>query len=396
MTILRDLNLPSIWVDPSYLATTAGYVMKGHGLRICGVLDCGEFLGCLSLESVESASAGETVATLTKPIAVVVPGSLAVRAMADRFVSESLDFAAVVDEGMFLGIITPSVLIRELGKSYDPMTGLPWSDELRRWGIEHLANTEEITIIFVDLNDFGAYNKVHGHIIGDQVLAAVSGFLKSHCDPRQDVLVRYGGDEFAIGTTRTRDEAETLATRMQAEMPQVQVGEGVEPVGFSVGIFGGRRQKERLSVHYAATIDNLINKASQACQAQKSAAKGVGAPVPEAAPRPLSYRVVAVFADSQDNGGVSTVILNRGDGVYSGASSEPGLAGVVQATARAIEMAQPGINLEISRVELDGSTLTVDGTVAETLLPRELNLQEELSGDPNIAAVTALTKAISG
>ncbi len=396
MTILRDLNLPSIWVDPSYLATTAGYVLKGHNLRICGVLDCGEFKGYVSLEAIERANPGDFVASVMKPVSVVVSGSAAVRELADRFVSENLELAAVVDEGTFLGIITPSVLIRELGKSFDPMTGLPWSDELRRWGVEHLANTEEITIIFIDLNDFGAYNKVHGHIIGDQVLGAVAGFLRAHTDSKRDVLVRYGGDEFAIGTTRIREEADALAAQLQADMPAVQVAEGVEPVGFAIGLCGGRRQKERLSVHYAATIDNLINKASQECQAQKSAAKGVGAPNPAAALRSLSYRVVAVFADSQDNGGVSTVILNRGDGVFSGASSEPGIAGVVQATARAIEMAQPGVILDINSVLLDGSTLHVSGTVSETAFPKALDLSKELSGDANIAAVTALTKAITG
>ncbi|MEQ1821599.1 MAG: diguanylate cyclase [Fimbriimonadaceae bacterium] len=396
MTILRDLNLPSIWVDPSYLATTAGFVMKGHNLRLCGVLDCGEFKGYITLEATESAAPNQTVESLARPVSAIVSGSALVREVADRFVNENLEMVAVVEDGKFHGFVTPSVLIRELGKSYDPMTGLPWSDELRRWGADHLANTEEITIVFIDLNDFGVYNKTHGHIIGDQVLGAVSRFLKSKVDVKTDVLVRYGGDEFAIGTTRSREETEALAQELQTGMPEVEIGEGIEPVAFSVGLCGGRRQKERLSVHYAATIDNLINKASQACQAQKSAAKGIGAPSPEAAPRPLSYRVVAVFADPQDHGGVSTVILNRGDGVFSGASTEPGLTGVVQAAARAIEMAQPGIALEISRVALEGQTLTVGGKVSESLEPRDLNVLEELSGDTNVAAVTALTKALNG
>jgi hypothetical protein len=58
-------------------------------------------------------------------------------------------------------------------------------------------------------------------------------------------------------------------------------------------------------------------------------------------------------------------------------------------------MAQPGVALEINRVQLEGQTLTVGARVTESSDPREINMLEELSGDTNIAAVTALTKALN-
>ncbi|HWA82959.1 MAG TPA: GGDEF domain-containing protein, partial [Fimbriimonadaceae bacterium] len=197
------------------------------------------------------------------------------------FWQEDLDYIPVVQGDRFRGIITPNMLLKEMARSWDPLTGLSWSDRLREWGVENLKLGREITIIFIDLDDFGTYNKKYGHIVGDRVLRKVAEMIQEKIEPTLDLLVRYGGDEFAIGTIRDQAESLLLSRSLRDGMSHLRVAGSDEPVTFSIGVQGGKRTKERENVHYAATLDNLINLASKDSMAEKIAKKG---PTPPATP----------------------------------------------------------------------------------------------------------------
>jgi IMP dehydrogenase len=385
MTTLRELRIPPIWVNPQHLASTAGYVLSGHKMKVCGVIDCDRLVGVVTAEDIAKAPLAATVNQIMSDPPVIVDGMDPVRKVAERFADEGLEYAAVVDMDHYVGMLTPAMLLRELGKSYDPMTGLSWSDQLRSWGIANLENGEEVTILFIDLNDFGQYNKLHGHIVGDQVLTGFSNYLRTFIDSDQDLLVRYGGDEFAIGTRRPREEADRLAQRLSAGVSDMHVGDGIAPVTFTIGIFGGRRQKERLSVHYAATVDNLINMASKACQAQKSAAKGVDAPIPEVALKPQGYRVVGVFADGGE-GGITTVILSHQGTVYSGASTESGARGVLEAAARAVENSREDLSIRFDYISNDNDLVEANGAFIIQDHETALSLATPFKSNENLVA----------
>ncbi len=75
----------------------------------------------------------------------------------------------------------------------------------RRAGLSILGNTRELSlsnkypfaIIFIDLDRFKSINDTYGHAEGDVLLKRVSGLLISHLRA-DDILCRYGGDEFLI------------------------------------------------------------------------------------------------------------------------------------------------------------------------------------------------------
>jgi IMP dehydrogenase len=284
MQSLDTLNMLPVWVNPDHLAATAKIILAGHHLKVLGVLDGQELVGIITAADLDDKPESTRVRELMQRPDGAIEATTPLRQLAELFWQEDLDFLPITDRGRFRGIVTPNMLLREMARSWDPLTGLSWSDSLREWGVEHLKGGHEITILFIDLDDFGNYNKKYGHIVGDRVLKRVADMIQEKIEAGQDLLVRYGGDEFAVGTLRDQQQALDLANALQSDMANLRVAGSDEPVTFCIGVQGGKRTKERENVHYAATLDNLINLASKACMAQKTDRKsGVISTEPAAA-----------------------------------------------------------------------------------------------------------------
>ena len=69
--------------------------------------------------------------------------------------------------------------------------------ELRAWRELAMRGVQKCCIVFMDLDHFKEINDTHGHLIGDEVLAAAVRYL-ARCLRPYDKVFRYGGDEFLI------------------------------------------------------------------------------------------------------------------------------------------------------------------------------------------------------
>lgn len=276
MKRVRDLPLWPVWLNPDHRVETALVLMRGHKIPALGVVDGGTYVGVLFLEDLVGQPPEEGIQSSVRRDVPCVPSEAPLRRAAEMMVAADCLALPVVADGKFVGIVSARDLLQEMGRNYDPMTSLPWSDSLREWGAARLSEGREITVLFFDIDSFGNFNKRYGHLIGDQVLRLVADVFREAVDAERDHLCRYGGDEFAIGTLRPYEEALPFAARVARLASEVRL-EGIPaPVTVSYGLSGGRRRGERTGTHGPATLDDLINMASKECMA----AKGIEATLP--------------------------------------------------------------------------------------------------------------------
>ena len=149
---------------------------------------------------------------------------------------------------------------------HDELTGLP----NRRLLWEHLdlalASLERggrsLALLLCDLDRFKAVNDTFGHAAGDDLLRQVGRRLQAIVRP-QDVLARYGGDEFVVlcGDLSAAD-AVALVERLRAAVADAFVLDGGTQahIGISIGL---------AVAHHRVAADELLREADEALYLDK-------------------------------------------------------------------------------------------------------------------------------
>jgi diguanylate cyclase (GGDEF)-like protein len=154
----------------------------------------------------------------------------------------------------------------------DGLTGVFNRAEFQRrlTAAQTTGGSQDVAILYIDLDRFKAVNDGHGHAIGDELLIACAERLSRHVRPA-DIVGRLGGDEFAI-IAQVIDEtaAHELAERIRHVLAEpYAVGLTTLRVTASVGLVYGPAHDDLNEA--LATADRLMYKEKRVIQPERSA-----------------------------------------------------------------------------------------------------------------------------
>lgn len=264
-----------VTATPRDTVALAAQQMVEHGIGCLPVVDENGLVGIVTSRDLRGVHPDWCVKDVMQQKLVAVEADCRPLAAYQKMEENNIERLVILHEGRLAGVVTKKDLLLHLGRQIDHLTGLKTAPCLREKAEELLEQGREISIIFIDLNDFGLVNKKYGHVTGDRTLQSIAGAIAAAVEEGPEEMVcRYGGDEFTVLTTRPADEAEKLAASIARAVAEAK-HPGSVTVTTAIGIAGGRRQSYRPGTHAAAVVDDLINLASRA----SSMAKEQGVPV---------------------------------------------------------------------------------------------------------------------
>lgn len=222
----------------------------GSGLPVCR--HYGEEPGDVHAICLPLVSQGETLGLLT------------IDALPERADSRHADTLRMAEMlARQLGLTLSNVNLRKSLTDQlikDPLTGAFNRRHMqavieREMGEGAIGPLRPLSLAMIDIDHFKAFNDLHGHVAGDGALVSVVRFLQARLRP-QDVLFRFGGEEFAVllpDTTPAAAARQLDGLRAELGRHMISLDDRVlPPVTISVGIAESRAEDRYIDLVKAA------------------------------------------------------------------------------------------------------------------------------------------------
>lgn len=126
---------------------------------------------------------------------------------------------------------------------YDELTGLHNRSGLKKYAYDYVKKVRQEkklpAVIFIDLDGLKAVNDTYGHDEGDKYIKSMA-FIMRQCCGKDDILVRYGGDEYVILTeVGLPEEVHHYIKTIQDRIEEFNKGDIVNKLSASIGFCVG-------------------------------------------------------------------------------------------------------------------------------------------------------------
>lgn len=153
----------------------------------------------------------------------------------------------------------------------DPLTEL-YNRRAFDAAIERCLNMHEmlnqpISLVMIDVDNFKAINDTLGHSVGDDLLRSVANLMSRSFVRKNDMICRYGGDEFAVILPDTpADKASVSIDRFLQGVEELVADDW--PDGLSISCSAGCAE-----IWAADTVETLVHRADAALYDAKQAGR---------------------------------------------------------------------------------------------------------------------------
>ncbi len=184
------------------------------------------------------------------------------------------------ESGEGVSLVSVARDITEIKRLEDELRSLTLTDELsgignrrklelffeREWATA-IRNKSAISIMMIDIDYFKDYNDTYGHQPGDECIKVVAKSIDEILNRPGDIVVRYGGEEFAVVMPGTAKEgALIMAEKLRAAIEGLNVEHRVSDIGrltISLGVASMEPCNEDSPENFFSVADKALYQSKQ-------------------------------------------------------------------------------------------------------------------------------------
>lgn len=126
---------------------------------------------------------------------------------------------APIDEEYLYYTVKNLIRLLYINRRVSPLTGLPGNVQIQAEMKKRLLNKEEFAMLYLDLDNFKAYNDVYGFLNGDEIIKFTAKTIVKNIDglTKEDSFVGHiGGDDF-VAIVSANENYENICQNIIAE-----------------------------------------------------------------------------------------------------------------------------------------------------------------------------------